>query len=186
MIGPRGSASSSDSSASSVGIGETSAGGASATGVGVAVGGPADGLTSTNIGVEETSSTPIGFSLQLGGTGSTYTDFTWQTESAETFGSINTNQTFSSEVVLFVNELHYDNVGSDVDEGIEVAGSAGLDLEGYKLILYNGNGGAVYGTVNLTGVLPDQDNGFGTKFFAINGLQNGAPLVAALLVLGDL
>jgi|TARA_R100000365_G_C2748188_1_gene79126 hypothetical protein len=141
----------------------------------LAVGGPADGLTSTNIGVEETSSTPIGFSLQLGGTGSTYTDFTWQTESAETFGSINTNQTFSSEVVLFVNELHYDNVGSDVDEGIEVAGSAGLDLEGYKLILYNGNGGAVYGTVNLTGVLPDQDNGFGTKFFAINGLQNGAP-----------
>ncbi len=28
----------------------------------------------------------------------------------------------------WINELHYDNSGADIDEGVEIAGSAGLDL----------------------------------------------------------
>ena len=59
-----------------------------------AVGGPADGLTSTDIGVAEGSSTPAGFSLQLTGSGATYQDFTWAAASDDSFGAINTGQTF--------------------------------------------------------------------------------------------
>src|SRR5690606_40100103 len=42
-----------------------------------AVGGPADGMTSEDIGISESGSTPVGNSLQLTGTGLRYTDFTW-------------------------------------------------------------------------------------------------------------
>jgi len=59
-----------------------------------AVGGPANGMTSTDIGVSEGSSTEVGHSLQLGGTGTTYEDFAWQTAMLNTFGAVNTNQSF--------------------------------------------------------------------------------------------
>lgn len=83
----------------------------------------------------------------------------------------------------FVNELHYDNTGSDVDEGVEIAGPAGLDLGGFSLLLYNGSTGAVYDTRTLSGILPDQDAGFGTLAFGYpsGGLQNGAPDGLALV-----
>ena len=59
-----------------------------------AVGGPADGLTSTDIGVAEGSSTPAGFSLQLTGAGATYRNFTWAAASSSSFGTVNSGQTF--------------------------------------------------------------------------------------------
>ncbi len=62
----------------------------------VAVGGPADGQTSTDIGVAETGSGPIGESLSLIGSGSTYGDFTWQASAPATFGAVNTGQTFGA------------------------------------------------------------------------------------------
>jgi predicted extracellular nuclease len=65
----------------------------------VAVGGPADGMTSTDIGVAETSSTPAGDSLQLQGTGTTYDDFTWGGPVASTFGSVNFGQAFGMVVL---------------------------------------------------------------------------------------
>jgi len=68
---------------------------ASYEGTMTAADGPAQGLQSTNVGVAESSSTPIGFSLQLTGTGSQAIDFTWATPSAETPGLPNTGQTFS-------------------------------------------------------------------------------------------
>ncbi|MDH5515754.1 MAG: cadherin domain-containing protein, partial [Gammaproteobacteria bacterium] len=58
-----------------------------------ASGGPADGMTSVDIGVAEDGTTLIGDSLQLTGAGPTYT---WQAASANTFGSINTGQSFAS------------------------------------------------------------------------------------------
>ena len=76
---------------------------------------------------------------------------------------------------VFFNEIHYDNVSGDIDEGFELAGLAGTDLSGWKVILYNGNGGAPYATIALEGVIPDQDSGYGTLSFAYPGIQNGAP-----------
>jgi hypothetical protein len=58
-------------------------------------GGPADSVLSEDIGVSESSSTPVGNSLQLAGTGASATDFTWQTDGPNTFDSVNTGQTFT-------------------------------------------------------------------------------------------
>ena len=54
--------------------------------------GPANTLTSTDIGQAESGGTLATDSLQLAGTGSTYADHTWQPEAASTFGSLNTGQ----------------------------------------------------------------------------------------------
>lgn len=58
--------------------------------------GPANGQTSVDIGVSETSSTPIGESLQLTGSGTDYTNFTWQAPAVSSFGDINAGQTFGA------------------------------------------------------------------------------------------
>ena len=47
-------------------------------------------------------------------------------------------------MALFINEFHYDNSGADVGEFVEVAGTAGTNAAGYRLLLYNGQGGDVY------------------------------------------
>lgn len=51
--------------------------------------GIASGVTSVDIGVQESSSTLVGASLGLTGTGSQYSDFTWATFSDDTPGSFN-------------------------------------------------------------------------------------------------
>jgi hypothetical protein len=82
--------------------------------------------------------------------------------------------------VIWINEIHYDNTGTDAAEGIEVAGSAGLALGAYQLVLYSS--GTVYDTVALGGTLADQQNGFGTSWVPIAGLQNGPSDGVALVV----
>ncbi len=84
---------------------------------------------------------------------------------------------------VFINEIHYDNAGADVGEAIEIAAPAGTDLTGWSLVFYNGgtdgvNAGAatVASTRALSGVVGDQDDGFGTVTVAIPaspGIQNG-------------
>jgi hypothetical protein len=54
--------------------------------------------------------------------------------------------------VVFINEIHYDNAGTDAGEAIEVAAPAGTDLIGWSLALYNGTGGVVYDTDALSGI----------------------------------
>lgn len=68
--------------------------------------GIAKDLLSTGIGVMEPSSTPIDFSLQLAGKGSRYSDFSWSSPQANTFGIMNTGQEFinSSVNVIPVSE----------------------------------------------------------------------------------
>lgn len=58
--------------------------------------GPAAGRTSSNLPVAETGSTAAGTSLQLGGTGSGYANFSWQPSATQTFGACNRNQTFAA------------------------------------------------------------------------------------------
>lgn len=262
-----------------------------------ATNGPANGMTSTDIGVFEAGTEAAGLSLQLRGTGLQYGDFTWNsTPIAQTAGSANTNQTISGSAPqpgelsvndasrlegddgislftftvvrtggsdgavtanwslvlgtadsadftspfdgtvsfangatlatiivsvrgdrdiepnetfsvqlsnptggviiadgsgagtitnddfpppgpaeVFVNEIHYDNSGTDVGEAIEIAGPAGTSLTGWRIVFYNGNGGTVYDTINITGIIPNQGNGFGTLGFARAGIQNGSP-----------
>ena len=75
----------------------------------------------------------------------------------------------------WINEFHYDNSGTDVNEFIEIAGPAGTNLAGWTLVGYDGSTRNTYKTVTLSGTLANQSNGFGTRSFAFSGLQNGAP-----------
>ena len=85
----------------------------------------------------------------------------------------------------FINEIHYDNIGKDTGEAIEVAGPAGTNLSGWALALYNGRNGTLYRTKSLSGIIPDQANGFGTISFGFaKSIQNGAPDGIALIANG--
>jgi hypothetical protein len=87
---------------------------------------------------------------------------------------------------VFINEIHYDNQGSDTGEFVEIAGPAGTDLSGWSIELYNGTpnvnlNGTVYGTISLSGVLSDIDSGFGFQVYPYSGIQNGSPDGLALV-----
>ena len=83
---------------------------------------------------------------------------------------------------VFINEIHYDNASTDAGEAVEVAGPAGTDLTGWSIVLYNGSGGVVYDTDALSGIIPNQQGGYGTVVinYPSNGIQNGAPDGVAL------
>lgn len=238
----------------------------------VAVGGVANGMMSTDIGVLELGTEAIGNSLQLTGIGQQYSDFTWVGPIAASAGTLNAGQTLNplpgvipamfSQMIepgdcngestitrmwqlkdacgnsvthtqiitvtdtegpafsppplpmditlnceqpvpaapvltaadlcdvpgmqverVWINEIHYDNTGGDVGEFVEIAGTAGIDLANYTLVLYNGAGGASYNTLVLGGIIPNQANGFGTVCFnyPANGIQNGSPDGIALV-----
>ena len=83
--------------------------------------------------------------------------------------------------LVWINELHYDNSGTDKNEGVEIAGPANTSLVGWKLIGYDGATGASYATINLTGTIRNLQNGFGVLWFNFAGLQNGAPDGIALV-----
>lgn len=106
------------------------------------------------------------------------------------------NGTASAEVIItnddtaavtgraFINEILYDPAGTDTNEAVEIAGTAGLNLSGWTLVLYNGNGGAPYSTIALSGTIPNQDDGNGALSFATPGIQNGSPDGLALVDAG--
>ena len=80
-------------------------------------------------------------------------------------------------------EIHYDNVGTDTNEKIEISGPAGTDLTGWKIVLYNGSGGASYRTDNLTGSIPAtcSTRGVVVVSYPTDGIQNGSPDGMALV-----
>ncbi len=61
-----------------------------------AAGTPAAGLSSIDVGVAETSATPLGASLGLVGTGDSPDDFTWAVLANDTPGAFNDGQTFAA------------------------------------------------------------------------------------------
>ena len=79
----------------------------------------------------------------------------------------------ASAAAVFINEFHYDNASSDISEGLEIAAPAGTDLNGWQLLLYNGGTRKVYKNTGLSGIFPDQHNGYGVLGFSISGIQNG-------------
>jgi endonuclease I len=84
----------------------------------------------------------------------------------------------------WINEIHYDNQSADVNEGVEIAGPAGVALTGWSLVLYSGDDGAPYRTVSLAGVIPCQQGGAGTRWVPIPGIENGAQDAIALVAAG--
>jgi len=77
-----------------------------------------------------------------------------------------------------ISEFHYDNRGADVDEFVAVMGSAGLDLSGWVVVLYNGSNGQPYDAVTLSGVLGDFGDGLGEAYWPVRGIQNDHEAIA--------
>lgn len=264
-----------------------------------ATNGDANGESSTNVGVSETSGTAVGTSLQRNGTGNVGSDFTFSASAAETPGALNTSQTITTctppagcsitlinvtepacqespfedqsnftvtfnvtggsgqyfmsnpdnnilngssgppggqptdgivsfvgqaditgntegematvrlsnsvnpsecfvdftinvpicpepgcaeEDDIFINEIHYDNVGNDVNEFVEVAVSnlADIDIADFTLSLYNGSSTQrnVYNSITVDMMEVGEDDGTYTYYswcLPSNGIQNGAP-----------
>ncbi|HET9638589.1 MAG TPA: cadherin domain-containing protein [Allosphingosinicella sp.] len=86
-------------------------------------------------------------------------------------------------MAAWINEFHYDNSSTDTGEFIEIAAPAGTNLTGWSIVLYNGANGLMYNTKALSGIVPNQQNGFGTLTFAypVDGIQNGSPDAIALV-----
>ena len=76
---------------------------------------------------------------------------------------------------VYFSEIHYDNVGTDIGEAIEIDGPAGMDVTGWSVVLYNGNGGASYNTQTLSGTIPATCSARGVIVltYPTNGIQNG-------------
>lgn len=148
------------------------------------VGGPADRKISRDIGTEESTSTLPNESLQLIGTGSKSSDFSWVGPFQNTRNAVNTGQNIQSggdsNTFVRINELHYNNDGTDVNEAVELVGEAGGNLDGWSIYFYNGNGGGEYDNIQLTGTFTDAVNGFGFIVFTKAGIQNGPDGIALI------
>ncbi|WP_420454950.1 endonuclease [Rubrivirga sp.] len=154
-------------------------------GVVVAADGPAAGLTSVDVGVAESGTTPEGHSLRLVGDGSSAGDFAWTGPGPGSPGQPNPGQTFlppPAAGVAWINEFHYDNRRVDLDEGVEVAGTPGLSLDGWTVALY-GRDGDVYHTAALSGTI-DDEGGLGAVWFDQPAMRNLGPAGLALVDAG--
>lgn len=87
---------------------------------------------------------------------------------------------------VFVNELHYDNAGSDAGERIEVVATAGEDLSGYRVHFYNGGSApgsaSAYGSQAVpAGSAASCGGSVRIAVVAASGLQNGPNDAIALV-----
>ena len=102
--------------------------------------------------------------------------------------TIGLNSVFNLTIIdddlkLWINEIHYDNIGGDEDERVEIAGSAGVDLTGYSIVHYNGSNGTIINSSNIIGSIPDQQAGLGTLTISVP-LQNDAEGIALVNPVG--
>jgi len=77
--------------------------------------------------------------------------------------------------VVFINEIHATNAGDDIDEGVEIAGPAGVDLSNYTLTFYLSDGFintgiGINGDVALYDMIDDEDDDFGAMWFPVPDL----------------
>lgn len=147
-----------------------------------ATNGPANGLTSDDIGVSETSSTPVGSSLQLSGSGSVYSDFTWQSPDTETPNAPNNGQTLSNPTEIFFSEYIE---GSGNNKAIEIYNPTGADLDlaagNYSVELYSNGRTLAEGATNslsLTGTIVAGDVYVIANASAVAAIQDEADITS--------
>jgi hypothetical protein len=124
-----------------------------------AVGGPAAGVLSTDIGVSENGTDVPGLSLQLSGSGTQYSDFTWQAPATATLGNLNNSQSFGGIVVpVMTNAYAISTTAVDVIYNLDItsvdpgdyslSGTANITFAGATIDGTNAN------IVHLTGATP--------------------------------
>jgi hypothetical protein len=80
---------------------------------------------------------------------------------------------------VFINEIHYENKNADENEGFEIAGTAGVNLANYIVVLYSGDG-TVLSTIQLTGLIPNEQGGFGAIWFPQTPMPDGPNGIALI------
>lgn len=78
----------------------------------------------------------------------------------------------------WINEIHYNNNGADANEGIEIAGESGINLNNYIVVFYRGDGTQQGATLNLSGIITNEGSGYGAESFPRIGLLNGTGGIA--------
>ncbi|MEL6194345.1 MAG: T9SS type A sorting domain-containing protein [Bacteroidota bacterium] len=76
---------------------------------------------------------------------------------------------------VFINEIHYDNAGTDANEGVELVGPAGTNLNNYRITLYEGGTGLQDGIFTVNALIPDEGDGYGAVWINTPGIGNGSP-----------
>ena len=87
----------------------------------------------------------------------------------------------------WINEFHYDNGGSDLNEFIEIVILDSVDIASVELSLYNGSNGTVYASY-AGGDMTAGETGAGYAIYSVahEGIQNGAPDGFCLTIGGNL
>ena len=84
-----------------------------------------------------------------------------------------------------LNEIHYDNDGQDVGEFLEILVAPGYEgpISEVDILLYNGNGGTLYGQYSLSSFSLDQTYPSGYRLYSalIPRIQNGPDGVAIVV-----
>jgi endonuclease I len=101
--------------------------------------------------------------------------------SAPMLGVLTMLAAFSARAEVFINEIHYDNSGTDSGERIEVVATAGETLSSYRIYLYNGTGATTAATFYDNDLVPagslvncGAQVRIATITYPSNGIQNGA------------
>lgn len=140
-------------------------------------------MTQEVSGKDTTTLTITGLSYDSTYVVSVYAIDTYFNESTVT-SSVNVTTGAAPGVVdgpLWINEIHYDNSGSDQNEFVEIAGPIATDTAGWTVVLYNGNGGREYATIPLESALGGESNGIGFIALYPSSIQNGGPDGIALV-----
>lgn len=84
-------------------------------------------------------------------------------------------------MTAFISEIHYDNVGSDEGQMVEVAYGNQMDMSGYKVVLYRGTTGLMYDTQSLQAfAIGESRNGLTFASRKVASFQNGVDGVALI------
>jgi endonuclease I len=96
-------------------------------------------------------------------------------------GSLFACAVLPAQAEVFINEIHYDNSGTDSGERIEVVATAGETLSSYRIYLYNGTGATTSATFYDNDLVPagslvncGASVRIATISYPSNGIQNGA------------
>lgn len=71
----------------------------------------------------------------------------------------------------FINEVNY--LASNPTQGLEIVGQAGQDMEGWSIVIYAVNGTVDYIEYLNNGIIPNQQNGYGSIWYDVEQGSNG-------------
>lgn len=87
--------------------------------------------------------------------------------------TVNVTDVIEADPTPRINEIHYDNVGTDTGEFYEVRVGAGADVSNLYVQLYNGSNGSSYDLKVMSNATKTSDGTYDYYVMEISGIQNG-------------